>query len=317
METTVLVPLIADNPPLVEPPLVVEVGNVNNDTGELVVMNLFEVPVEMVGIEHVIGLTGPQPRLGSQEREDYDNTVIERKARIDSLKTAARFYGGKAVRDLILVAAKSRNMPIVVGHPQVVMTWEEVCQSYSKCPTPIPLFLEKIMFFCMYGIFDQNFKWDIVMEIAFMKAYGLIYDRSTPTYALVIARRPSFNPVLAKGCFAKVFNNVKTDVVKQMQKCSKPCFRHGWYIAISRPSLEITKENKYKKRKKGEQYYVRRHGGPREGSEVVALVSAIKTASATTQHSQFDHFFFMYQNISCIYRQHLPMCLPFQGQQRL
>ena len=65
-----------------------------------------------------------------------------------------------------------------------------------------------------------------------------------------------------KGFVSRLITNVKGDQVKQLQEAGKK--RHGITISISRPRDTITRENKWKKRKKGTFHVTKLETSPRK-----------------------------------------------------
>ena len=96
------------------------------------------------------------------------------------------------------------------------------------------------------------FGWELKMEAKYMAMEGFIYDDAIG----LAVKRP-------KGCFAKLFTGIKNAKVKHVKRVGLKA--HGTIIKLHRSKEELTKENRCKKRKKGNHPWFLCHR-PWEGS---------------------------------------------------
>ena len=91
----------------------------------------------------------------------------------------------------------------------------------------------------MFGIFDQKEDYFHILEERYMKEKRLKYTEVTK----------SSHGSRDKGCFEILAWNVKSEIVKQLQRCGKKV--HGFYITLQLP---MNKKGNRIQRKKGKFY---------------------------------------------------------------
>jgi hypothetical protein len=108
------------------------------------------------------------------------------------------------------------------------------------------------MFHICYGVFESKPGWELELEDEFMAEFNWGYIPGTKEAVQTQSKRPGSE---IKGCIAKNFSHVKSELVKQFQKTGRAC-SHGLYILKSRhPDDCWTKDGKYVKREKGSYNY--------------------------------------------------------------
>jgi hypothetical protein len=187
--------------------------------------------------EHICSLLGPS----LQRNEDAISNLL---SQLESLKKELRDWAAGEIRARMLDEARKHKLP--VRHFGEIKRW------WAKNFTAND---QKVIARIAFGIWDDEPGWEYLLEEKYMQLKKWKYkqasvDSSAPTQESVEnkvhQRCPSAEP---KGFVSRLITNVKGDQVKQLQDAGKKS--HGINITISRSSSQITKETKWKKRKKG------------------------------------------------------------------
>lgn len=184
--------------------------------------------------EHVCSLLGPS----MQRNED---AIANLMAKLDLLKKELRDWASGEIRARMLAEALKHKLP--------VRHFGEIKQWWSKNSTEKD---QKIVARIAYGIWDEQPGWEFALEETYMQLKKWKYkenvDATTSPHEINDFETKGI-PSQPKGFVSRLITNVKGDQVKQLQDAGKN--GHGINITISRATGQISKENKWKKRKKG------------------------------------------------------------------
>jgi hypothetical protein len=193
--------------------------------------------MKLITETHAIALVGPQPP--NMSNEDYAAITQAKLKEITELKKAVRAQARKEIESWMLEDAKQRNMQMDDG--RLVHNLHEIKESWKDGGEPDE---DKIitMFEIMYGRYDRDNKWDIKLERKIMAQFRMEYAASADPKR--------------KGGVARLISGIKTEITKVLQGSANET--HGVGIYITRLPEHIKKEDRFKKRIKGVEFYVYR-----------------------------------------------------------
>ena len=159
--------------------------------------------------------------------EETRITVAQKNQELKDLKQCSRDYFRKEIEALMLNESQSLGLYCYdVKYKQLgkrlvkTMSGLRVAtqQNYSNA------FFQKL-FQVMFGIFDQDEKYFLNLEMKYMNEKRIQYNDITKS-----AHRSR-----DKGCFEILAWNVKSEIVKQLQLLGKKS--HGYYVSLQLPKL--------------------------------------------------------------------------------
>ena len=204
-------------------------------SGTTVLMRRTEIPVEKITREHVVSLIG----FTDVRRDYYELAVVSRTEELEQKKKDVRAFATSQLKLVMVETALSKGM----------MVGDRLVQSFADLKASIKYDNSAqnadIVYDITFGHFDRNPKWEILLEERYMVLRNIAYmeDLNESAVAGTAIRRK-------KGCIAKLLSNVKSELVKQIQRHGAKA-SHASYVTISRKREEITPENRFWKRKKG------------------------------------------------------------------
>ena len=106
------------------------------------------------------------------------------------------------------------------------------------------------LFRVMYGVFDEQYKWSKNLEKTFMTKYNYKYAEKSN----------SKHNERDKGCFERIAHDVKTQIVKELQRHGKKS-NHGLFLTLkidtkSKKRIQRKKSKFYSTMVKGSQNYI-------------------------------------------------------------
>jgi hypothetical protein len=163
-----------------------------------------ELPVKKVSREHIASLLG----ASTLNRANVsDQLIAEKKQCVEILKCDVRSFGGMHVRHRMLEVAVDKAMML---NGRVVNSFKELLKSW-KCEVPSPNQCE-IVFNITYGWFDNNRSWNYDLESLFLNTRSIMYlDEAANDMEQLESN-------LKMGCIARLFAEVKNDIVRQIRK---------------------------------------------------------------------------------------------------
>jgi hypothetical protein len=179
-------------------------------------MHRDELPVKKVTRDHIVSLLGTSILLNSNS----DDLIAEKLKWVKSLKSDARAFAGMHIRHRMLEVGVQKGMKIngrVINCSQELLkSWKTEAPSAGQC---------EIIFMITYGWFDSNRSWNHDLESEFMQSRCIMYLNE----AADDWQRLESN--LKMGCIARLFAEVKNDVVPQIRKVGVSS--HGVKVSIS------------------------------------------------------------------------------------
>ena len=192
---------------------------------------------------HVKSLMSPT----EMARPDF-NVLMEEKADfIREIRSDVRDFARTQIQSIMVRQASRSQMKVKSsnknGPTLDVVSFEMIRKSWMRDSS---VKNRGCIFQVTYGWFDHHPQWNIDLESEYMSMRNLMYQSTPPDHANKHQRK--------KCCIAKHIADIKNNIVKGIRKAGM--MAHGVSITITRPSLSITQETKFKKRKKGCEYQV-------------------------------------------------------------
>ena len=171
--------------------------------------------------QHIDRLFGDETEKWS--KKEYDLSITE----IRQVRSSAQSWGRAHVEGIILQAFLLWKDAGVSVH-----TMRDLKAAFADDSTPE--FAAK-MWQSVYGSFDSTPGWEVELEEEYMDFASFVYPATLETQ---------------KGCFARLFVDTKKEVIKAINRATKPT--HGGTIKMKRTAAEeVLITGKFKKRKKG------------------------------------------------------------------
>jgi hypothetical protein len=192
---------------------------------------------------HVKSLMSPT----EMARPDFNLLMEEKAAFIREMRSDVRDFARTQIQSIMVRQASKSQMKVKSsnknGPTLDVVSFEMIRKSWMRDSS---VENRGCIFQVTYGWFDHHPRWNIDLESEYMSMRNLMYQ-STPS-------DPANKHQRKKCCIAKHIADIKNNIVKGIRKAGM--MAHGVSITITRPSLSITQETKFKKRAKGFEYQV-------------------------------------------------------------
>ena len=197
-------------------------GTTDPTDGVTTISRSLFLPTTAITLHHVEQVFGAATITMSEEEKE-GLVSFAKKA-----KREATRYGDHNVKAMIVDHMKAFGYELA--------SWSELLDEFRKNDTEE--FAADLWSAC-FGMFDKMPGWERKMEMEYMQLRKFEYHCG-------VAYEDGKVP---KGCFARLFSNVKNDKVKNLNRFGKS--GHGGFIKLHRDKSEITEETRGKKRKKG------------------------------------------------------------------
>ena len=153
---------------------------------------------------------------------DFQNAIAD----LQQQRNNARSWGKAAIEAMIVSQAKNVGLKIQ-NMSALKESFREDCS---------PNFAARLWSAC-YGAFDRMPRWEFTLEKQYMEFARLEYEEIQE------------GATDKKGCFARLFVEVKKEIIKSINRVGKS--GHGGTIRVKRTSEEVKALGSAKRRKKG------------------------------------------------------------------
>lgn len=212
---------------------------------------------------------------------------INRKELVEAIKIDSSQIKGKTmewarvqVKDMLL-----EHMKQVGYFTESIRTWGDMERLWIKAPTEV---LAAAMYYCLFAAFDFNPDWDRALADHYMKMVNYSYAMLPPPGT--------------KGCFAKMVNRAKVDIVTLINRKTKKHSRIGFR---RQDMKDKSNHEKAKKREKGKAIDSYARIGDREYHDPELLIQKLLNQNKSNQKKYLIHQQQYENNTNTLYQSEL------------
>lgn len=165
-------------------------------------------------VNHIHQILG----LGNHSTETIDRTLRE----LRSLKKDVKEWAGEQVKSKMAEVARSMgnhdNSNRMLLNGQEIRSFSNLKEWWADPDNQKEDSNKNSLYYCIYGYFEENKRWDDELEALYMSKFHLTYNEDSKRTMQEQCKRKGYK---VKGCIASNIAMVKQELVKQIQKAGR------------------------------------------------------------------------------------------------